>query len=75
MSVMQCDRNGCDNIMCNRISGDYGYICNDCFAELCSITRSLSGTRIMEFMKSEKQPSVIKETAREYLEKVFRGID
>jgi hypothetical protein len=34
MSVLACDRAGCRNIMCDRLSYDYGYICNDCFEEL-----------------------------------------
>lgn len=36
MSVLACDRSGCENIMCNRLSNDYGYICDECFAELCA---------------------------------------
>jgi len=37
MSVLQCDRNGCDNIMCDRLSYEYGYICWECFNELVSL--------------------------------------
>ena len=37
MSVMPCARNGCKNIMCNRYSFIYGYICIDCFNELISL--------------------------------------
>ena len=33
MSVLQCDRNGCENTMCDRLSDNYGYICNRCFTE------------------------------------------
>jgi hypothetical protein len=32
MSVLQCDRNGCDNIMCD-ILIDNRYCCSECWAE------------------------------------------
>jgi len=34
MSVKRCNRNGCQNVMCDRYSEEYGYICIDCFNEL-----------------------------------------
>lgn len=34
MGVMECDRNGCDNIMCSKYSNNYGYICDECFEEM-----------------------------------------
>ena len=34
MGVLECDRIGCENIMCDRYSHEYGYICNDCFDEM-----------------------------------------
>ena len=34
MGVMKCNRNGCDNIMCQRHSYDYGYICWECYDEM-----------------------------------------
>ena len=34
MSVLACDRNGCDNVMCDRLSHEYGYICHECFKDL-----------------------------------------
>lgn len=34
MGVLACNRKGCRNIMCDRYSSRYGYICNECFAEL-----------------------------------------
>ena len=36
MSVLACDRTGCENVMCNRLSDVYGYLCDDCFKELIS---------------------------------------
>ena len=35
MSVLQCDRYGCENIMCDRlILNGVFYICNSCYSEL-----------------------------------------
>ena len=34
MGVLACDRSGCENVMCDRYSNTYGYICNSCFDEL-----------------------------------------
>lgn len=34
MGVMECDRKGCENIMCDRYSSTYGYLCHDCFEEM-----------------------------------------
>lgn len=50
MSVLSCDRRGCTNIMCDRHSYEYGYICNECFEELCQKHQSIS-----KFMDSEKR--------------------
>lgn len=34
MGVLSCDRHGCENIMYDRYSPKYGYLCNECFDEL-----------------------------------------
>ena len=34
MGLMTCNRTGCKNIMCDRYSPAYGYICDACFKEL-----------------------------------------
>ena len=34
MGVKKCDRVGCENIMCDRHSTTYGYICEECFEEM-----------------------------------------
>jgi hypothetical protein len=51
MSSMECSRNGCTNVLCDRYSKKFGYICNDCFTEL--INQNLIS--IEDFMKSIKQ--------------------
>ena len=49
MGVLRCSRGNCENIMCDRYSTRYGYICYDCFEELCST----SPDSIKEFMASD----------------------
>ncbi len=64
MGVMACYRTGCKNILCDRYSSEYGYICNYCFEELCE-----SGTLdIQNFMHNVK-PS--HKPARETYEEIF----
>jgi len=51
MGVLACNRNGCRNIMCDRLSHIYGYICNECWNEL---VKSGFDTDIKVFMDSKK---------------------
>jgi len=37
MGVIPCDRVGCENIMCSRLSDRYGYLCWECFDELVAL--------------------------------------
>ncbi len=51
MGVLPCDRVGCENIMCDRLSTQHGYICWECFDELVA-----SGTLgVNGFMNTPKQ--------------------
>jgi hypothetical protein len=34
MGVLNCDRRGCERIMCANISHTYGYLCSSCKDEL-----------------------------------------
>ncbi len=51
MSVLACDRKGCENVMCDRLSHEFGYICYECFDELVKLGVQ---TDIREFMRSDK---------------------
>lgn len=63
MGVLRCDRADCENIMCDRYSEKYGYICDDCFQELVA-----SGIiDINYFMNISK-----KNARKEELEKIFK---
>jgi len=50
MGVLACDRAGCGNIMCDRYSSDFGYICDYCYEEL-----KQSNLPINIFMKTPKK--------------------
>jgi len=67
MSVLACDRNGCENIMCSRMSvcGSY-YICNECFEELVFLGHETSAK---DFMSSRKRNHDY--IAKEYFDKLF----
>ena len=68
MSVLVCSRNGCMRIMCERYSNSYGYICDECFAELVQLGIT---TSIETFMRSNKAPGVDTDMAAAYFAKEF----
>jgi len=54
MGVLACDRNGCDNIMCDYVSSEHGYLCWECRKELiakgpCSVSRFMDTPKVSEF--------------------------
>jgi uncharacterized protein YjaG (DUF416 family) len=67
MSVLECSRNGCTNIMCDRCNPDFGYICEECFEEL--LIKYVNGMSISEFMDSPK--CKINMSNRKILEEIF----
>jgi hypothetical protein len=68
MGVMSCDRNGCDNVMCDRHSDKHGYICYECFDEL---VKKGAMQNISEFMKSNKDDSLYSDFAIDIFENEF----
>ena len=70
MGVMACDRKDCENIMCDRYSHTYGYICDECFDELLSLRQI---PEVGRFMKSKKKrwTSNEKELMEKYLYNEF----
>ena len=67
MSVLACDRSGCPNIMCDRYSYDYGYLCRECFEELVSLG---VGTDIRRFMGTDPDHSNASATEA-YFNRIF----
>lgn len=81
MGVLACDRNGCENIMCNRFCDQLQmYICRECFDELvaninCTHSGVVTEQAIKEFMRSEKPGfkfPISKPDAYELLNKLFQ---
>jgi len=63
MSVCECDRNGCKEIVCDKYIMDHKYrLCWDCFHELeeqmkqwpAMMTRGEVAQKIIDFVHSEK---------------------
>ncbi len=66
MGVLACDRCGCGNIMCDRLSHFHGYICNECFSELCE-----SGMQPQDFMDSTKGELTPKRDLTNWYNQIF----
>jgi hypothetical protein len=62
MGVMSCCREGCRNILCDWFSYTYGYLCDDCFEELCSEVID-----IKKFMNNDGNYSELKEHRKNVL--------
>lgn len=55
MSVKQCDREGCQNIMCDRmLLNNRYYICEECFQELKEYINSRLHETVKVFMNTDK---------------------
>ena len=50
MSVLACCRRYCENIMCDRYSYEYGYICDECYNELEHVLLQDPDHNITKFM-------------------------
>jgi len=72
MGVMGCDRNNCDNVMCDRLSDEYGYLCWECFDELVFLGPE---TNISKFMDSHKKSTNREEAAKARFEVEFPKIN
>lgn len=73
MGVMACDRQSCENIMCDHYSSEHGYVCHDCLSELQGKVGQMS---IGEFMASRKGEDKRNEMASEKnINDTFRPLD
>lgn len=71
MGVMECSRRCCDNILCERYSSQYGYLCDECFNELVD---SGFNTDIAAFMQStSKRNYGDKDLIYEKYNRIFEG--
>lgn len=55
MGVLACDRKGCDNIMCDNYSPEYGYICWECLRELSERAVDEGTVNIYKFMATTRE--------------------
>ena len=42
MSILACDRQGCENIMCDYYSHTHGYLCYSCLNELKALNGAMT---------------------------------
>jgi hypothetical protein len=54
MSVLSCSRVYCNNIMCDRYSYKYGYLCNECFDELVALGEYVDLNKFMQTEPAQK---------------------
>lgn len=54
MGFNKCSRYGCKNVMCERRSEKYGYLCNECFDELVNL-KLPEIVSVQCFMDSDKR--------------------
>ena len=69
MSVVECDRAGCENILCTRMSDTYGYLCEECLEALVAKGPDAD---ITEFMRSQAPGYFRREDAKAVYEKEFK---
>lgn len=84
MGVLACSRSDCDNIMCELISDEYGYICNECFEELKeflvyrgTVNDTEGNCLIKEFMESPKtheRSSSLAGKMEDFLSEIFSNV-
>lgn len=71
MSVMRCNRGDCENVMCDRLSHSYGYICNECFEELIGLGPTMVIAAFMQSMKPTQAKPDVEAEARARYDTVF----
>lgn len=68
MGVLSCDRRGCSNSMCDWMSWEYGYLCDDCLDDLI---RSGPYTDIIHFMDTPKHPEHWRHESEKRYKRIF----
>lgn len=54
MGVKECDRRGCERILCDSYSSEHGYICEECKSELMDKVLQGESINVAEFMATPK---------------------
>lgn len=73
MGLMMCNRNECENILCDRYSPRFGYICDSCFEEFVNGYQKVD---IEHFMSTEPGTYCTdSDDFREFAEIVFQRVN
>jgi hypothetical protein len=77
MGVNECDRRGCENIMCSHLSRRHGYLCSDCLTELyhTELRFSSPSQTIKLFMLTERGECERMQIPSEFVDSEFRSLD
>ena len=70
MGVLACDRQDCENIMCDYISHTYGYLCYSCMQELKAASGALT---IQQFMNTPAMSGGRSYEWENYVESEFKS--
>jgi len=66
MGIKACHRAECENIMCDRYSPNFGYLCYECYSELMD-NNIRTREQIRKFMDSpKKSPDAILDIDEEF---------
>ena len=70
MSILACDRQGCENIMCDYYSHTHGYLCYSCLNELKALNGAMT---IRQFMSSPASTGGRSYEWENYVESEFKS--
>jgi len=68
MGVLPCGNAYCENVMCDRYSDEYGYICSDCFDTLVDLGPN---TDIHQFMDRPRKHANNYDANLAYFNQIF----
>lgn len=72
MGVLACDRKGCENIMCDYYSPTFGYVCQECLAEMKDKAYKMEVEEFMDSDKKEPQRK-LRGDRLEFIEQEFKS--
>lgn len=67
MSVLSCDRKGCDRIMCDTYIPEIGYICNECKSEF----KEYLGSKDLDATEMNRNELI--HELKHFMEKIQKG--
>lgn len=73
MGVLACDRQGCENIMCDYHSDRHGYICYQCREELIDTQGTVTIDTFMQTPKNKYEAGRDRWAWESYVERIFEN--